>query len=289
MLERLILSITSCIIDKALIGVVDIIIVDNDKEKTAKIIIEKLNQICSQTFQIYYYDYPIKGLSNVRNELIKYSILLKPDFIIFIDDDEYVSVDWLTELVKTMVIKNADAARGPVIPVLDPPISKYISHWFSDEEHHGDDELLTTLFTGNLIVRRSSLEKYNILFDSRFNLSGSEDIYFGIQILKQGARLYWASKAIAYETIPERKANLTWLIKRSYRGASTHTYILKVEKKHIQLLKKMIVSIIYIITGSLATILVFIPIRKKYWGILKFSEGIGGFSGFSNILYEEYK
>jgi succinoglycan biosynthesis protein ExoM len=293
MLEKLMLSIINCNKAKALLNDIHIIIVDNDINKTSEIVVEKLNEKFHNLYDIQYFNYPVKGISNARNELINQAFLLNIDFIVFVDDDEYVTSEWLNELVRTVVNNNADAARGPVIPIIDAPVSRYISCWFSNHEHFPDNTLLTdlytSLYTGNLIIRRFSLEKYNTWFDSRFNLKGSGDIYFGIQILKKGAKLYWAAKASAFETIPEKKANLNWLIKRHYRGASTYSYILKLEKDYIKLFRKLIISIIYLIMGVLATILVMFPIRKKYWGILKISEGIGGITGIFNLLHKEYK
>lgn len=289
MLEKLILSIINGSIDKLLIKTVHILIADNDVDKTAEITVKELIRKFEKSYDIQYFNHPSKGITNIRNELIKRALLLNPEFLVFIDDDEYVTSEWLNELVKTMINNNADAARGPVIPVVDDSFSRYISYWVSQEEHFPDNALLPSLFTGNLILRVSSLKAYNVWFDSRFNIIGSSDIYFGIQIFKKGAKLYWASRAIAYETITENKAKLLWLIRRSFRGASTLTYIYKLEKEYYLLFRKLIISGIYLISGSFATILVIIPFKQKYWGILKFFEGIGGIAGVFNLLYKEYK
>ena len=69
-----------------------------------------------------------------------------------------------------------------------------------------------------------SLIAKNVWFDPRFNNTGGEDYYFGIMMIKKGASIYWASEAIVYETVPEDRANLKWLIKRYYSGANTYTY-----------------------------------------------------------------
>lgn len=288
MLEHLIKSISKCNIDESLIKDVAIVVVDNDINKTAQQIIIELNGQISDKFKLHYFNEPAKGIANVRNELIKKAFHFDPDYLIFIDDDEYTTSEWLNELVKTIINNNSDAVRGPVFAVLDKTVSRYISCWF-ERENYPDSTRLYNLKTGNLILRCTSLKKYNVWFDSRFNIIGSSDSYFGIQILKKGAKINWSAKAVTYETIPKERANLKWLIKRIYRYASTYTYVLKLEKEYVKLSKKILVSFVYLVIGICSTILMIIPFKRRYWGILKFANGLGGLAGLGNLLYKEYK
>lgn len=288
MLRKLLLSIIDCNFNSSLIKHVNIVVVDNDIDKTAEEVITSIKKNVHCEFLMDYYNFPVRGISNVRNELIKKALVLKPDFLVFIDDDEYVTTDWLNELVKTILRNDADAVRGPVIAKIDSAIPDYISCWFK-RESYPDNFKLDTLTTGNLILKLSALLNYDVWFDNRFNIIGTGDSFFGIQLLKKGAKFFWAEKAIVYETIPESRANLNWLIKRIYRGASTYSYVLKLEKEYLKIIKKILVSLIYIFGGVFALIILPIPIKQRYWGILTLSEGIGGLTGLFNILYFEYK
>lgn len=287
MLKKLIFSIFENKIDKTLINNVDIIIVDNDIARSAEATVIDINEDNINPMKLFYYNHPVKGLSNVRNEMLKKALLQNPDFIIFVDDDEYVTSEWLNELLKTILSNDADVARGPVIAELDDSVSKYIAFFFKRKDYP-DDSQIYSLATGNLILRRTSFEKFNVWFDNRFNSTGSEDSFFGIQLLKRGATIRWAADAIAYETIPEKRATLKWLIKRHFNYAVSYTYIQKIEKNFYQLLKKTIVSVIYLVTGILSCLILLFPVRWKYWGILKVSESIGGFAGLFSILFQEY-
>ena len=288
MLKKLVLSIIGCNINKSSIKDVNIIIVDNDIDKTAEIAVNELKERFCNSYKMDYFNHPAKGISNVRNELIKKASLLNPDFIVFIDDDEYVTSEWLNELVKTIINNNSDAVRGPVLAVLDKSVPEYISYWFK-RESYADNAQIYSLTTGNLILKYTSLKKYDVWFDSRFNIIGSSDNYFGVQILKKGAKINWSANAITYETIPKNRANLKWLIRRIYRLASTYTYVLKLSKENLKVIKKILVSLIYIILGVVTVIIILIPVKKKYWGILKLTEGIGGIAGLGNLMYKEYK
>lgn len=288
MLKKLILSIKDCIINKSIIGEIRIIVVDNDIEKSAEDTVKNLLLENPEIQNVVYYNFTQKGLSNVRNEMLRKSFELNPDFIVFIDDDEFVSKEWLNEMVKTIITNEADIARGPVFVEIAENTPDYISCWF-DRENYPDNSRLDKLSSGNLIMRRTSLQKFGIWFDNRFNTIGSEDSFFGIQLLKKDAKIYWAAKAITYETIPDKRANLSWLLKRNYRVAGTFIYILKVEKEYFKLVKKAIISLIYIFIGFFATVLMLLPIKRRYWGILKLSEGLGGIAGLGNKIYSEYK
>ena len=287
MLKKLVISILECNIDKSLIKDVSIIIVDNDACKTAELVVSELKQNNTRDHEITYCHFPQKGLSNVRNELLKIGLDRNPDFLVFVDDDEFVSGNWLNELVGTIIRNNGDMAMGPVNSLVSKKIPEYISYWLK-RPGHADNEMLHYIRTGNLIIRAESLSEKKIRFDPRFNHTGGEDSYFGLQMLKKGATIYWASRAIVYETVPDERANISWIAMRYYNGANKYSYILRIENNYCKIIKKLIVSFLYIILGFFSLILIPFPIRKRYLGILKLYEGWGGIKGLLGLRYNEY-
>jgi len=288
MLEKLLDSIFACSMNRQLVSKADIIVVDNDAQCTARETVEGKSIPDPVFFSLQYGSNPAKGITNVRNDLLSRADAFNPDFIVFVDDDEWVTEQWLNELVRTITERNADAAMGPVLPVFEKPLPDYVACWFNRESHE-DQSKIDAIKTGNLILRASKLRELKLRFDSRFNITGSSDTYFGIQLQKSGSEIYWAAKAIAYETVPASRATMSWVIKRVYRGASTYTYMLKLEKKWGALIRKFFVSILYIFIGLITSVLVIVPFRKRYWGILKLVNGVGGITGLGNLLYNEYK
>ena len=287
MLEKLVNSIYTCNIERKFISAIDILIVDNDIEQTAEATSLQLKNRCPLTFNLHYHNYPIKGLSNVRNEIIEKALLLEPDFVVFVDDDEYVTRDWLNELIYTAVINDGDMAMGPVIPKFEIEASKAISNWFFPTRHENHKKL-DFIMTGNLIMRAKFLKDHQLQFDTRFNTTGSEDFYFGICVLKKNGAIYYASKAIAYECISKKRATLKWLIQRKYRGANSFMYILILEKKFLAVIKKLFISFIYFYLGVVCLIFLPFDFKFRYFGIIKIAESIGGFTGLLNIKYNEY-
>lgn len=288
LLKKLIESIVNSNINKQSIKDVIIIVVDNDINKTAGNIVAELKESISDIWQLQYFNYAEKGLASVRNELFKRALEHNPDFIVGIDDDEYVTPEWLNELVSTITTTNGDMAVAPYIPIFDPPVPSYISYWFKYPKLSNNQQI-KFFHGGNFILRVSFLLKQKIRFDKRFNTTGAEDTFFGMNSLAKGGRIYWAGKAIAYETFQKNRASLQWLIKRRFRTAITYTYILLLEKKYLLLIKKIAVNIIYLIIGIIGLILMLTNSKFKYWGILKVAEALGGFAGMVNIKFHEYQ
>lgn len=288
LLSKLISGILESSIDSSIIKNINIIIVDNDVMRSAEMIVRELQIKNNTGFNIEYYCFPARGLSNVRNELLKKAFLVNPHYTVFVDDDEHVSAQWLNELVKSIMLNKADLVMGPVISLFDGFVPVSIRCWF-DRPLYADNSRISNIATNNLIIKTSAIVTSGVRFDNRFNTTGAEDSYFGLQLFKHGAQGFWSAKAIVYETVPDSRANLSWLIKRYYNGANTYTYILKLEKEYGELSKKLLISLFYIFTGLLALVLVPLPLRKKYWGPLKISEGLGAIAGSLNMKYNEYK
>ena len=288
MLKKLLLSISKCNVNTSLIKDINIIVVDNDFDKTAETIVNDLQERFCEVSKLHYINYNKKGLSNVRNELFKKAIAYNADFIVGVDDDEYVTYHWLDELLLTITSTSADIVMGPGIPVFDHKVSPFIAYWFNSHDLINHQKI-KFFQSGNFIISVRFLLSQKIQFDQRFNTTGAEDSFFGVTAIKKGAKIYWSSKAIAYETIQKKSASLKWLIKRKFRTAITYTYILTLERNYLMLLKKILVNIIYLISGFIGLLLFPFRFKFRYWGILKLAESLGGFSGLANIKFHEYK
>lgn len=287
MLKKLVLSIIECNIDESLISSRSIVIVDNDAGMSAEATVAGIIENEAKGVEINYSGFPAKGLANVRNELMRIGLAQNPQFIVFVDDDEYVVADWLNELVKTIESNNGDMAMGPIDSIVGKDIPPYISCWLQRENYLNNTRQYF-IRTGNLIIRVASLLEKNVWFDPRFNKTGGEDSFFGLQMIKKGAKIFWASKAVVCEAVPDDRANIKWLSARYYNGANKFTFILKLERNRLKMARKIAVSLIYIVAGFFGLILIFFPITKRYKGLLKLSEGLGGIAGFLSLRYNEY-
>lgn len=289
MLEKLLRSILACPLEEQLITPpVPIVIMDNDADKTAEEVVGRLQKIENENFALHYHDFPIKGLANVRNELLEKAFSLEPDYIIFIDDDEYVPVQWLNEMVKAIVRHECDFASGPVYHILEKEKKEWIAHWF-ESNYTVENEKIDFIETCNLIMSARFLQEHQLSFDERFNSTGGEDSYFGVIAMKKGAKIYFSNDALCYETIPDSRANLNWLTMRTYRSANTYTIILLLEKEYLKVIRKMGVSMVNLLLGLLTLPLFPFPLKYRYYGIFKMAAGLGSFAALLNLKYHEYK
>jgi succinoglycan biosynthesis protein ExoM len=289
LLKKLIRSIFASNLDKTFVEYIDIVVVDNDESKSAETTVQGLTSEVPNEFTLNYFNNSNKGLSNVRNEILKQAYTFKPDFLVCIDDDEHVSQDWLNELMMTIVKNEGDIAIGPVLPEFEKNTPRYISKWFERKKHPKNKQLFTPIGSGNLILRTSFLKENNLDFDLRFNTTGAEDTYFGVQALKKKAKIFWAENAFVYEYFPESRANINWLVKRHFRGGNTYTYILILEKNYFLLLKKVLVNICSLFIGSLVLVSTLFPFRNRYYPLLKLiAPSLGSFAAIFNIKYHEY-
>ncbi|MDZ7739342.1 MAG: glycosyltransferase family 2 protein [Bacteroidales bacterium] len=288
MLEHLLNKLIQCNIDESRIESVTVIIVDNDADGSAAEVANRFTGTSlKRPFDVRYFTYPVKGLSNVRNELVKRSMDEGADYMLFIDDDEYPHPDWIIELLQALETNDADMARGPVIPVFEEGIPDSIRYWFKRKDYRNNQKI-KAVATNNLILKVESLKKLKIRFDERFNFTGSEDAYFGMQMYDKGASLYWTNRAMVYEFVPYDRTNLSWLMKRKHRGATNFIYKMRIEKKYGKMMYKFMVSVFYILSGTAGLVLFPLPVKPRYWGLLTISEGMGGLAGLMNYRPEGY-
>ena len=287
MLEKLLKSIDANNIAEELISKIDIVVVDNDMEKSAESVVSKYNGDKNNEHMVHYFCYPKKGLSNVRNEILIHSHKLNPDFIITIDDDEYADENWLNEMVKKCIEKSCDIVIGTVVPVFETDVKTYISHWFPVISYP-ENLPMNAMKSGNTLFSAKFISDNKLYFDNRFNSSGGEDTFFGMQAIDKGAEIFFAKKAVVYETIPKDRSTLNWLVKRRFRGATTYSYCHLIQRNYKVLFKKFLVSIIYIIIGILTLPLILAPFTMRYWGLLKLMDGIGGIYGMMGKTFKEY-
>jgi succinoglycan biosynthesis protein ExoM len=270
------------------IGKVDIVVVDNDTDRTAESTVRSFRVSKESCFKVHYHNFGQKGLAKVRNALIERALALQPHFVVFIDDDEYASSTWLKELVNSANQQHLDLVMGPVSSVFGQALPEYLTSWFKQPEPDTNQEV-KHIASNNLLIRTDFLLRSGIRFDQRFNTTGAEDTYFGIEAKKFGAKIGWSTKALVYESVLENRTTLNWLLKRRYRGAMTYSYILILEKQYLQATKKAITSVAYLFMGFAGLLYLPFNTKNKYWGILRISEGIGGLSGLFSIKYHEYK
>ena len=156
------------------------------------------------------------NISIARNACLEQA---RADWIVFLDDDEVPSQDWLKALVEESERSAWDVILGPVKAVYP----KTTPAWLTAGDFHSTRPVwvrgrIETGYTGNVMIRRALVSDLRLRFREELGCSGGEDLDFFYRLRAQGV----ASQALAYKAVPEKRATLAWLLKRNFRAGQSH-------------------------------------------------------------------
>lgn len=200
----------------------EIIVVDNDKKGSAKLIVDQFKEAYSD-ISIRYEIEPRQGISFARNRTI---VLASGHLIAFIDDDEVATDHWLTNLFLCQNKMNADAVFGPVLPVF--PISSKdwaIKSQVFERPRSPDCSLVTSgsSRTSNALVLASwCRNRKPTCFAEELAKSGGEDHDFFKWMESQHARLVWSDSASVSEIVPLSRQTFKYVLERRFRASVTY-------------------------------------------------------------------
>jgi succinoglycan biosynthesis protein ExoM len=199
-------------------GFFEIIVVDNDPGGSASEVIERARTQYPD-FSISYVVEPQKGISFARNTAVSLAV---GDFVAWIDDDENATAVWLESLWETLLLENADAVFGPVVPFFpDGSLSWARRSGLFDRPRHrtGTPINAREARTGNALVKAAWFRTYDPPFDPRLANTGGEDYDFFFRIQNQGAKFIWCDEAVVYELVPFERQQPKWMLERRLRGS----------------------------------------------------------------------
>ncbi len=275
---------------------VEIIVVDNDENASAKSAVEIIKS--SIRFPLRYVHQPVRGIPQSRNAAIKAS-KKETDFIVFVDDDEVVDKDWLFQLVSTQKKTNADVVCGPVYSRFKSEIPRWIEEgkFFERVGYNSFSDCSEVYYrkikTGNLLLRKSMLDKLNGPFDESMALTGGSDTRLALELHKRNAKMVWAANANVYEWVPESRANAGWICRRAFRTANHEVFLRTIEKGSNQVIQVFADGLLRFLFGIIA--LPFMYIKSLFIGkhilvhhIRILYRGAGMMSGCFGYRYNEY-
>ncbi len=194
----------------------EIRVVDNDAQRSAEQVVRAF--AAQSRIPTHYTVEPKQNIALARNRAIEMG---EADLVVFIDDDEIASRDWLNELILAAQETHADAVIGPVIGMLPDDAPRWCSRggWFDKPVPEENGAMMWSgTRTSNTLVRGRWFYRHRLRFDPNYGRSGGSDVRLFKQIAIQGGQFRAASKALVYEHVEAHRARLGWLLKRFYRG-----------------------------------------------------------------------
>lgn len=197
---------------------VRVIVADNDKEPSAKALVEGLAG--EAPFPVTYVHAPERNISIARNACLDHA---DGDWLAFIDDDETAPQDWIATLWQTARDEGLDVVFGPVIANYpdDTPT------WIRQGDYHSSyvpvhRGRVATGQSGNVLMRwRASLIRHE-----RFLLekgrTGGEDVEFFFRLSHAGHRLGTSDAARLHETPATSRLTYSWIRRRRFAAGQFH-------------------------------------------------------------------
>lgn len=239
----------------------EIVVVDNDSLESSKSIVADFKD--ASRLSLKYFTQPIKNISLTRNKCIENS---KGEYILFIDDDEIAAPEWIQSMVDTIQKYNADAAFGRVLSHFEDGTPEWIKKnpiYNRDTPPTGTEAIFTR--TGNCIIKTSLLKSIPGPFDPEHGPTGGSDTHLFGKLKKKGAKFINCFEGWISEYVPPERANVNYIIKRSYRTGNNFTrrYLELVGiKKPFRFIKSISLAIIF---GFASIILALFTFPNKYW------------------------
>ncbi len=136
----------------------------------------------------------------------------------FLDDDEWVAVDWLERMLAAMHDYDADCVFGPVYPVYPVGTPDWI---VAANPLHVDwgvrGRRVSVGRSGNTLIKRSLISRHGVRFDEALGRTGGEDTLFFHTLGCHGAKMIVTDDAVVSEDAPPTRVNTTYFRRRALR------------------------------------------------------------------------
>ena len=170
------------------------------------------------------------GISYSRNAAATLALTVNPDFVAFLDDDEWPEPEWLTELLRVQEQQDADAVGGPTLSVFpeNTPESAKQNKYFGADLGLPDGSACQLEAAGNFLIKTSALKQLGPeFFHPAFAQSGGEDLAFFMSLKKHNAKMHWATNAVMNESVPADRLSVEWMKQRVIVIANSRVRVTK--------------------------------------------------------------
>jgi glycosyltransferase involved in cell wall biosynthesis len=266
---------------------VTISVIDNHDEQSAKIVVDELK--ASSTIPTHYFSELNRGIPFARNRAIIETQNLGANFLVFIDDDEWVRKDWLTHLYEYCISRGGYIIiSGDVIPELPADVPLDIKPFLYKKNIHPTGKKLSSCATNNVIFPTAISKNLGLQFDVSRPFSGGEDTIFFSTAARNGIRIEKCTEAIVHEHIPNDRATLKWLLKRKFWVGTVNAW--RKQQKGTKWLSIFVSSLAQLLWhSSLTIVLTLVRQRKKRNNsALKASRSAGEFCGLFGYRVDSY-
>jgi len=184
-----------------------------------------LNISSDNTVQVIFE--PNKGYAKVRNRALEY--VGNRANLIFIDDDQIPTLEWLQNLISTHEKFPLDIVVGPVYPSHsdEEMRNSYRSQFVQLYRQRQNESLVRQGPTANMLIPMPQLDLEDVFFDLHFNASGSEDTDFCFRMRSKGYFIRFAKEAWIQEIEKEERFVKRYLNHRKVKDITNYSVVIR--------------------------------------------------------------
>lgn len=200
-----------------------VIVVDNSPEAGAE-------QTVREAYPEARYEHePQPGIAVARNAALE-ALPEDAQAVIFVDDDERVSPQWLEALLECAGTSGADTVSGPVESLVPEEAAGRIARTgFIRRTDFPTGPWGFRPATNNVLVRAEWFLERGFRFDTAFNFTGGEDSDLFERMQTAGAVSWWCAEARVEEDVPAERLTEEWMRLRAVRAG--HVRALKLTRR----------------------------------------------------------
>lgn len=268
---------------------VEVIVVDNDAENPIYRSHGAVETWCR--YPLTYVVEAERGIDSARNRGLD-TVPPDADYVVFIDDDERATPNWLESLLRTQRSTGAYVVQGPVIPEYEgEPAAWMREGGFFEMGPFEEGNLLPYAATNNTLVSTQVINREKLRFDRRFNLNGGGDQDFFDRLQDAGyGPIVTSASATVVETVPATRTTFPWIVRRHFRMGNSLGLISRlrggkwgVAIRVVKACGRLTVGSIRVCAGLVSSWL--LTVR----GINDIAWGFGSLLAVSGFDYQEYR
>lgn len=240
---------------------------------------------------------PALGIPIARNTAVRTALLAGASVVLFVDDDEVVTPDWLEKLVARYRSSDLMLVGGPVLADFDSRacslwqrlLREGIRHRYNNKNRKSDalwrkgQERKITIVTNNWLADSQIFTKYGMSFDETLLFTGGSDTNFFHRVADRGIPTGWAASARVIETVPESRVSLRYQFDRSM-GQSRNSLNENFRRRGVVRTSASVVVVLPLRLIGLAVTALLIPVTGGK-GLIELARNSGWLAGrISGIL-----
>ncbi|HEV8033808.1 glycosyltransferase family 2 protein [Yoonia sp.] len=208
---------------------VDVVIVDNNDEPAVTLEILQL----PEKFNVTLVHESKVGLVNARNRILDAATLAGADWLIGVDDDEWVAPDWLAQFIIAFETLDAAIIVAAKQIIYDEATSPFVERRQIEDLPPGSD---TRIFsTANFAISKCVFDPDHgpgLRFAMGFNESGGEDYEFMLRAKNlYGLRAKYWPHAVATEEVNGKRTTFSHHFKRRIAAQVTRYHAMALHSK----------------------------------------------------------